>query len=112
MGYYCNTVLIQKLLTRKAILSKSSLREKEKEKWMKVCVPEMMSSEESEGEVIKVKMLDWRSSATNNFFSKLDKQGESSKSEQAKRQTKERVLGGSSSRPKPSTLVVPSWSLQ
>ncbi len=87
------------------------MREKEKEKWAKICVPELVSSEESEGEVMVVKNLPWRSHTCKDFFKMLDDKGNESKSDQAKRQTKRRIVGTDSDRNRPSLLVVPSWSL-
>lgn len=91
------------------MLGKSSLSQAEKDKWMKAMVMDMMSSEESEGESIAVKALPWRSKRVEDFIKMIDDQADSQKSLQAKRQSKNRVLAGVSSRPKPTCLVVPSW---
>ena len=72
---------------------------KQKEKWAKVLVMEMTSSDESDGEVIQVKDLPWRSSKVTEFINNLERGMETHLSEQAQRQTKQRVLGGVSSRP-------------
>ena len=63
-------IIEQKLHQRQSLFARSSLDEKAKEKWGKVLVSDMMSSEESDGETIFVKELPWRS-ATVNRFSKL-----------------------------------------
>ena len=65
----------------------------DQQKWMKVLVPVMMSSEESEDEenINYVKDLPWRADIVKELFSDLDKQFEATKSAQAKRQTKSRV---------------------
>ena len=78
---------------------------------MKAIVMDMMSSEESEGENIGVNKLPWRSERVDDFIKMLDDQAASQKSSQAKRQTKKRVLAGVSSRPKPTSSVVPSWCI-
>ena len=71
-----------------------------------------MSSEESEAEgVIMKRSLPWRSSKVSKFFYSLDKQIESTKSTQSKRQTIERVLVSEiSSRPRPGGKF-PSWAV-
>ena len=71
---------------------------------------DLMSSDESDGEVITVKSLPWRSSVVNNFFKSLDEEAYTRKSQQAKRQTKKRLCGGPSDRPEP-TIKLPPWSL-
>ena len=53
----------QKLQEQRATLNKSSMPQKDRDKWGKVLVAEMMSSEESDEEneeVIAVKPLPWR----------------------------------------------------
>lgn len=67
---------------------------KEKDKWAKVLVADIMSSEESDQEnedVITVTPLPWRSEKVNTFFHRLDSKVETVKSSQAKRQRKGRV---------------------
>lgn len=71
---------------------------------------DMMSSDESEGEVIKVKELPWRSSKVEEIFNIFDEENERQKSSQAMRQTKKRVLRGISERSVPTG--VPSWALK
>ena len=69
-----------------------------------------MSSEESDEEnTLAVKELPWRTPAVTNLFKILDEEATKRKSDQAKRQSKRRVLGEISARPKPTS--VPSWSV-
>ena len=103
-------IIEQKLHQRQSLFARSSLDEKAKEKWGKVLVSDMMSSEESDGETIFVKELPWRSATVNRFFQTLDEENLKTKSEQAKRQTKHRVMSGTSTRPKPSKNL-PPWSI-
>ena len=88
--------------------------EKEKEKWEKVFTADIISSEESHGDdddVVVVKCIPWRSSKVTQFFHSLDEMGTQSKSTQAKRQRKRRILGTvASQRSKPSG-VFPAWVL-
>ena len=72
---------------------------------------EVMSSEESNGDdVVIVKPLTWRSGRVTRFFKKLDQAGIDSKTSQAKRQRKERVMESvESMRPMPSASL-PSWA--
>ena len=58
---------------------------------MKVLIPEMVSSEESgeEDNVNYVKELPWRASLVSDFFYDLDEQYSTTKSAQARRQTKQ-----------------------
>lgn len=80
-------------------------------KWDKVLQIDLISSDESDGEVISVKDMQWRSGTVTSFFRMLDEGAENKKSEQAKRQTKERVLVGISSHPKPASGRLPSWAV-
>ena len=72
-----------------------------------------MSSEDSSdsgGHLVK-RELPWRSSKVSNFFAELDGFIDDSKSDMAKRQTRQRILGGEvSSRAIPSGKF-PSWAL-
>jgi hypothetical protein len=55
---------IQKLQERQATFNISAISGKEKEKWMKIFVPEMISSEESDDDnedTVVIKPLGWRS---------------------------------------------------
>ena len=74
---------------------------------------DLMSSEESgmeDGEEVNIVMdLPWRSSIVDEFYESLDSQLESEKSAKAKRQTKRRVKGQSSTRPAPARL--PKWAV-
>ena len=94
------------------MLQKCSLPEQQKEKWRKIVVADMMSSEESDAaadDTIIVKPLPWRSSKVTDFFQNLDALGSEAKTSQAKRQRRQRVLSTSASqRSKPS---LPSWAI-
>ena len=86
---------------------------KEKEKWNKVLVVDMISSEESnsdDDDLITTKPLPWRSPRVGTFFRQLDEKAYDTKSRQAKRQRKKRVLGHvDSERSMPSGF--PEWTL-
>ena len=70
-----------------------SYSDSDREKWRKVLVNQLMSSDESEYEddqaVFVVKELPWRSSKVTAFFEKLNGVCQSQKTEQASQQTKE-----------------------
>ena len=76
--------------------------EKDREKWKKVLVADLISSDESgtdDGKsVFIVSELQWRSDKVNSFFKKLDDAYNSKKSEQAVRQTKKRICKDNPSR--------------
>ena len=94
---------------------KKSYNDEDRKKWGKVFTAEYMSSDESGIEdgkgVIFVKDLTWRHKRVTNFFQKLDDEHNSKRSEQANRQTKERVK----KEEKVSTRVAPAdapiWAL-
>ena len=77
-------------------------------------IPDLMSSEESDGEsedIIVVKPLCWRSTTVGRFLQQLDDKREDSKSAQAKRQRKQRIISSCPlARPKPSTASLPGWA--
>ena len=83
----------QKLQERRSTLTKSAMLQKEKEKWGKVLVPEMMSSEESdvENDDIIVKPIRWRTERIHTFLHGLDSKVNTAKSKQSKRQRKQRI---------------------
>ena len=83
----------------------------QRDKWLKVITADLMSSEESEDDTIVVHPLPWRSSYVTSMFEKIDAYCARRKSGQAKRQTKTRRIGRSSSRPRPSDNDVPDWAL-
>ena len=86
---------------------------REREKLTKVLIPEFMSSEESCGsddDRIALKPLPWRSSKISEFFSVLSDTAHKNKTKQAQRQTKERIIGDVSTRPKPLDSSIPSWA--
>lgn len=88
---------------------------KEKEKWTKVMKINMMSSEESDSEDpnnddIIVKPLEWRSAIVNRFLAKLDDKIMETRSPQAIRQRKQRVMSHTTSHrgiPK----GIPKWAI-
>ena len=65
MAYF--VMFVQKLQERASILNKSIMTEKTKEKWSKVLIPEVISSEEAKMKMI-VKPLPWRVKIVNDFF--------------------------------------------
>lgn len=100
---------------RQATFRKTPYQEKDREKWNKVLVYDLMSSEESgpddgeENGCIVVKALPWRSSLVNKFLTTLDEKAKIDKSAQSLRQTKRRVIAEvASSRPKPCGHF-PAW---
>lgn len=105
--------VLQKLNERRSALNKSNMVEKYKEKWRKVMDHTFMSSEESGGEdIIVVKPLRWRAEKVTNFFHHLDDKITTSKSPQARRQRKARIIStAESDRPQPAKDEFPAWSL-
>ena len=72
-----------------------------------------MSSEESgqdEDSPIILRPLPWRANRVDSFLSQLDKRIKEHKSPQARRQTKERVVGSVSRRPQPVGTDIPEWA--
>ncbi len=115
---YCNIVpyyiiAIQKLHERLATLTKASGPDIEKEKWKKVLLPDVISSEESDIEdegVIIIKLLVWCSQRVSGMFRDLDDAGQQQKSGQARRQQRTRVIGTCpSTRAMPDGL--PKWAV-
>ena len=94
-------------------IEQSDSSETAKEKWKEIIIPEMISSEESDSEnedVIIVKPLIWRSQKVMGTFRELDAANESTKTKQARRQRRKRVIGAvPSERSKPDN--VPKWAL-
>ena len=77
----------QKLQERRATLTKFGMAQEEKDKWTKVLMIRMMSSEESNPkneEIISVKPLPWRAEKISTFFHLLDSKVQSLQSVQAK----------------------------
>ena len=94
------------------MLIKLNLPEKEKEKWMKVLTPDFQSSEESRDDdtIIAVRPLPWRSDRVSMKFNELDKKTDASKTPQARRQKRRRLIGtDNSTRCMPENA--PKWSL-
>ena len=83
------------------------------EKWRRVLISDMMSSEESdmdgEKEVLKVHSLPWRAVSVSRMFQALDKEAANQRTPQSRRQMKERVMGEESDRPAPE--ITCSWAL-
>lgn len=97
-----------------AILKNTKMTEEQRKKWLTVITNEYMSSEESgEDDSIIVHPLPWHSDYVNKMFKKIDCYCENLKSPQARRQTKRRVSGGASFRPKPDYVdkIPPKWSI-
>lgn len=74
----------------------------------------MMSSEESgvedDEEILYIHPLPWRSRKVDAFFAALDQGTKESKSPQALRQMKKRVIGNSSKREIPVGMNFPKWA--
>ena len=93
------------------------MSEKDKSKWMAVLHPGFISSDhsasgtDSEDDTLVTLPLEWRSKKVSEFFYQLDVHVEDSKSAQAKKQTKERVLADCSSSRSPPEGKFPSWAL-
>jgi hypothetical protein len=108
---------LQKLAKRQSTFQSSHF--KSKEKWKSIMIQEMMSSEESgvdeEGKaVILVKDLPWRSDKLGRFFERLDAVQQGNRSEQAIRQSKERILiKATSERGPPRNITsIPRWAFR
>ena len=106
---------MQRRVERESEFNKMSYSDGDREKWEKVLVTQLMSSDESATEddqaVFVVKELPWRSDKVTAFYKKLDSVWNARKTEQACRQTKNRVRKGVvSHRPAPSGL--PNWVLR
>ncbi len=63
---------LQKLQERQSVFSKRTYNGSDKEKWQKVLIAEMMSSEESEDDKILVKSLPWRSNKVRLMLSTIN----------------------------------------
>lgn len=88
---------------------------KDKTKWMKVLVPDFMSSEYStedsaDEDILVTRQLMWRSQKVQKFFHELDSHCEEMKSKQAKKQTKNRALSDTASTRPPPTGNFPNWA--
>ena len=83
------------------------------EKWRRVLISDMMSSEESdmdeEKEVLKVHSLPWRAVSVSRMFTHWTKKLPNKRTPQSRRQMKERVMGEESDRPGPE--ITCSWAL-
>ena len=104
---------LQKLQVRLSTFTKSKIKDSEREKWEKVFIPEMMSSEESDPENehnMVVKELPFRHERVTSYFHAIDVATHKTRCSQAVRQRKNRVLQGVSSRTVPPG--VPKWSLK
>jgi len=96
------------------MLARSKIEQRDKDKWSKVMVVSMMSSEESgeDGgdEVLIRRKLPWRAERVNHFFTQLDDSVKAEKSPQARQQMKPCVSSeASSSRAIPVGMV--KWAV-
>lgn len=85
---------------------------KDRVKWQKMFIPELMSSEESGGEQAKyivIRPLTWRASRVDKFFKSLDDAAQGKMSAQSQHQKKEKRIGEPSAHPKP-TGELPAWA--
>lgn len=92
--------------------TKAKIKDSEREKWAKVFVVDMMSSEESDmenEENIIVKTLPFRHARVSSYFKAIDEASDKQKTPQALRQRKRRILGGESDRSVPTNL--PKWAV-
>ena len=90
--------IIQRLAEQESAFKNMSYSEIDRQKWRKVLIADMISSDSSGVEdtipVLVAKEIPWRSHKVTNFFDKLDNFHEDLKSEQAKRQTKRQIRRG------------------
>lgn len=113
--FYCtiqilNSCLLQKLTERTAALQKMKFKKtSDAEKWGKALTLDMMSSEESDEEVLKVHSLPWRAVTVGRMFHALDREAAKQRTPQSRRQMKERVVGVESSRPASDTAC--TWAV-
>ena len=105
---------MQKLNARKATLQKtSSIPDKEKPKWMKYLVPELMSSEDNEDDgSFVLHQIPWRSQKANDFITSIDTKYDTKRSKKSKVMTAERIPGTYSDRPKPAEGTLPLWTIK
>ena len=103
---------MQKLQARKIALHQTSaIPEGDKEKWEEGLIPELISSEESDGEDgFMVHPLPWRSERVNKLFASLDHKNEKRRSHRSKVMTQKRYEGIASDRPVP--LTAPDWAVK
>lgn len=95
-------------------MKKSTVPDKEKDKWAKVLIADVMSSEERDSdneEILLIKPLPWRADKVTQFFQQLDEKIEQSKKAQAKRQRKRRVLSNALSTCSKPITALPVWSV-
>ena len=82
-----------------------------KAKWMRVMRNDIMSSEDSDDEDVNtVRPLPWRSAYVDKMFNRIDVFCDGSKSAQARRQMKQRIVGEPSDRSEPEGL--PDWAVK
>ena len=99
------------------MLEKSRLSDEDKRSWRMVIIPELMSSEssctDSDDDTLIKRQLPWRSEKVTEFFLKLDSHSKETKSTQAKRQMKARLLSDDvSTRDIPGNIRLPSWAIK
>jgi hypothetical protein len=106
-------ISLQKKKEREAaVMMNSKLTEEKRTKWLSVIKNEFMSSEESdEDDAMVVHPLPWRSEYVNLMFKKIDEYCFAKKSPQARRQTKQRIIGSPSRRVAPGTTE-PVWAFK
>lgn len=106
---------MQKRKERESAICKSTkLTKEQKQKWLKVMTNQYMSSEESDDDNcdrVIIHPLPWRSEVIDRMFQKIDDHISAKKTSQAKRQTKERIVGLVSNRKSPNGEHVPSWAI-
>ena len=92
-------------------MKNQKLTEEARQKWLKVMVNEMMSSEESgNDDKVIVHSLPWRTDYVNKMFRNIDSYSKARKSAQAKRQMKEREYAEQSTRAAPCGM--PTWAIK
>ena len=95
------------------MMKSSALSEETKKKWKPAFVPELISSEESDGTdddaSFTIRPLVWRSDKVTNFFSHLEKKNNNS-TQRNKRMSLKRKVGLPSDRPPPASL--PEWMIK
>ena len=109
----CLYVHIQKLQDKTAVFNKLKLSAKDKEKWERVLISDIMSSEDScsDNDDVFIKEIPWRSQIVDTFRSKLDEKVWELKSPLAKRMRKERKVSKNvSERDIPSGI--PKWAIK
>ena len=88
-------------------MKNDKLTEESRQKWLKIMINEMMSSEDSgDDDAMIVHPIPWRSDYVNKMFHNIDKYYKVRKSAQACRQTKQRTVGSLSNRRIPTDVDI------